>query len=910
MSFDFAKNEKDVLNFWKKNGVFDSLRRQNKGKKKWSFLDGPITANNPMGVHHAWGRTYKDMFQRYHAMKGLDQMYRNGFDCQGLWVEVEVEKEKGFKSKKDIEKYGIDKFVNDCKERVLKYSAIQTDQSIRLGQWMDWDNSYFTMSDENNYAIWNFLKVCQEKGLLYKGHDTVPWCPRCGTSISQHEILTEEYKELTHKSVYVKFKVKGEDSLYFLAWTTTPWTLPGNVALAVNPKMKYVKVKKDNDTYIVALSRANLVDGKVVETVLGKKLEGMEYEGIFDDLSGAGDHRVILWEDITEEEGTGVVHIAPACGSEDYQLARENKLEVIDLTDDESNYREGFGELTGKFVAGDEVREWIFKALGSNIFKTEDYVHRYPTCWRCKTELIFRLVDEWYIKMDPIRADLKKTAKKINWIPGFGLDRELDWLDNMSDWLISKKRYWGLALPIYECECGEVTVIGGKEELEEKAVSGFDKFRGNTPHRPWIDEVKIKCKCGKEVGRIKDVGNPWLDAGIVPFSTMSPDWFPADLVCESFPGQFKNWFYSLIVMSTVLSGKEPMKTVYGYASVKDEQGEEMHKSKGNAIWFDEAVEKVGVDPMRWLYLRQNPVNDLRFGWQAIEEVQKRLLTLYNVFTFYELYKVKDLKMKKSGNILDAWIQSRLNGLIAKVTDNLDKYNVSSAVGAIEEFFVSDLSLWYVRRSRKRFKENKEEIAVLYNVLLDLLKLIAPMMPFFAETLYQKIKSDDLPVSVHLLDWPKAGKSDIGLEESMNLARSIVSEALALRSEAGIKVRQPLGSLTIPVSLSDEILELIKDEVNVKEIKVGRSLKLDLKLTDALKEEGMIREWLRNVARTRKDRGWTVNDRVSITTTVSDLTVTDQLRNEAGAVEINIDQDLDKGDEIKINGEKHRLLIKK
>ncbi|MEA3344382.1 MAG: isoleucine--tRNA ligase, partial [Patescibacteria group bacterium] len=700
MDFDFAKTEKKILKFWKDKEIFNKLKEKNQGKKHWSFIDGPITANNPMGVHHAWGRTYKDLFHRYKALQGFDARYQSGFDCQGLWVEVEVEKEMGFKTKKDIEKFGVAPFVQACKDRVLKYSKIQTQQSIRLGQWMDWENSYYTMSDENNYAIWGFLKKCKEKGLLYKGRDVVPWCPRCGTAISQHEILTEEYKEIIHKSIFVKLAVKNEKQTFFLVWTTTPWTLPANVALAVNPKLTYVKVEdKKKNIFICLKDKANLVpEGKIIEEFLGQKLEGLEYEAMFDELEAVKneikkqDHRVILWKDVVEDEGTGVVHIAPGCGQEDFQLSKENKLTAINPTDSESRYQKGFGFLEGKLVS--ESADSIFKNLKKKglVFKIENYRHRYPTCWRCKSELIFRLVDEWYISMDKLRELLIKTTKQINWIPSFGLDRELDWLKNMQDWLISKKRYWGLALPIYECEkCGNFEVIGSKEELKEKAVSGWKKFDGNSPHKPWIDEVKIKCsKCGEVISRIPDVGNPWLDAGIVSFSTMKyyedkefwKKWFPADLISESFPGQFKNWFYSLIVMSAVLENTNPTKTVFAYALVRDEKGEEMHKSKGNAIWFDDAIEDIGADPMRWMYSRQNPAYNLNFGYKIVEEIKRKLLTLYNIFAFLDNYvdKKEDMtdSLPETNNILDKWIISCFNTLAHKVSSNLDKYNVSVA----------------------------------------------------------------------------------------------------------------------------------------------------------------------------------------------------------------------------------------
>jgi len=909
---NFPENENRILKFWKKNEIFKKLQKKNKGKKRWSFLDGPITANNPMGVHHAWGRTYKDLFQRYNAMKGFDQRYQNGFDCQGLWVEVEVEKEKGFKSKKDIEKFGIDKFVDACKERVLKYSKIQTDQSIRLGQWMDWDNSYFTMSDENNYTIWNFLKVCKEKGLLYKGHDSVPWCPRCGTAISQHEILTEEYREISHKSIYFQLPVKEEKNTFFLVWTTTPWTLPGNVALAVNPELEYVKVKKEESIYILLEKKARLVEGEIIGAMAGKDLEGLEYEGMFDELSGVKEHKVILWKDVTEEDGTGIVHIAPGCGAEDFQLAKKLKLPVVDLSDDESNYREEFGDLAGQFVGSEEVREWIFNDLKERgfVFKIEDYLHRYPTCWRCKTELIFRVVDEWYISMDKIRKKLLEVSKSIKWIPGFGLERELDWLKNMHDWLISKKRYWGLALPIYECQCGDFEVIGSKEELKERAVSGWDKFEGYSPHRPWIDEVKIKCsKCGEKVSRIKDVGNPWLDAGIVPFSTMA-DWFPAKFVCESFPGQFKNWFYSLIVMSTVLEGKAPVETIFGFASVKDEKGEEMHKSKGNAIWFDDAVEKIGADPMRWMYMRQNPVNDLKFGFHSAEEIKRKLLTLYNVYEFFGTYVDKKYYSNlKSKNVLDRWILSKFNNLVKRVSNDLDSYNAGSAVLSIENFFIEDLSLWYVRRSRKRFREeSKEAISTLYYILLNLSKLIAPVMPFFAEEMYSRLKTAKMPESVHLCDWPKAEKTNDKLEEKMSKVRDIVTLALAKRAESGIKVRQPLSELVIKNKLDKNLVELIKDEVNVKKVTVGKQIKLDTKITEELEKEGEYREMVRNVSKIRKEMGLTPKDSVVIDSTFDIINI-EEFKKEVGAKEFNIKDKVD-GKEVKINKKVCYISIKK
>ena len=887
MDLNFPQLEKKILKFWKAKKIFEKLQKKNQGKKRWSFLDGPITANNSMGVHHAWGRTYKDLFQRYKAMQGFDQKFQNGFDCQGLWVEVEVEKELGFKTKKDIEIYGIDKFVEKCKERVLKYSKIQTEQSIRLGQWMDWDNSYYTMSDENNYAIWNFLKKCWNDGNLYKGRDAVPWCPRCGTAISQHEILTEDYKEVTHDSLYLEYPIINKKDEFLLVWTTTPWTLPGNVAVAVDPKKDYALVSGSvagNKYYILKDLGASL-DLKVLEILKGEKLVGLEYQSPFDQLSRVKKslenyiHRVISADPqilpISQTEGTGLVHIAPGAGSEDFRLGKKLAIPVIELINEEANYLDGLDEFSGKNAKNDPaiIIDYLKnKDGGKYLFEIKKISHRYPVCWRCKEELVWRVVDEWYISMDKLREPLMEIAKKIKWLPSFGLDRELDWLKNMQDWLISKKRYWGLALPIFECKkCGNFEVIGSKEELEERAVDGWQKFAGHSPHRPWVDEVKIKCsKCGEIVSRVPDVGNPWLDAGIVSFSTMDESWFPADFICESFPGQFKNWFYSLIVMSTVLKETNPTKTIFGYASVRDEKDEEMHKSKGNAIWFDEAVEKIGADVMRWMYAKQNPVDNLRFGYNAAEETKRKLLTIYNVIEFFityiphEQYPKKE-ETPKSKNILDKWIISRLNNIIAKVTKSLDDFDAMRATLTIEDFFINDLSLWYVRRSRKRFQksQDKEEIQTLWSVLINIIKLMAPIMPFFAEENYGKLRSKEMPESVHLIDWPKAQEKyiDLELEESMAKTREIVALALAERAELGIKVRQPLASLCIKEKLDEGMLELIKDEVNVKKIILGECLKLDTEITPELKEEGLVREIIRNIQDARKKANLKPQDKV-------------------------------------------------
>ncbi len=860
---DFPALERDILRWWNEVKAFEKRRALNLGKKRWSFIDGPITANNPMGVHHAWGRTYKDLWHRYKAMQGFDTRYQNGFDGQGLWIEVEVEKELGFQTKRDIEAFGIARFVELCKERVRKFSAIQTQQSIRLGYWMDWDNSYHTMSDENNYCIWMFLKRCHEKGYIYKGHDVMPWCPRCATGISQHEIVTEGYQELTHRSVTLRFPLKDRVGESLLVWTTTPWTLTSNVAAAVHPDLTYVQVRQGNETYYLSKGTLHILRGRyeVLGELRGAEMLGWRYHGPYDELPtvvrvGVPEvHRVIPWDAVGEAEGTGIVHIAPGCGAEDFDLGQRDGLPAIAPLDEFGNFVEGFGFLSGTSV--EKSADPIFADLEQKglVYRIEAYSHRYPTCWRCKSELVFRLVDEWFISMDQLRHDIMAVTKQIRWIPAFGLERELDWLQHMDDWMISKKRYWGLALPIYECKsCGRFEVIGSEIELKERAVAGWEEFAGHSPHRPWIDAVKIRCQnCGAVVSRIPDVGNPWLDAGIVPYSTLDyrhnraywEKWFPAHFITESFPGQFRNWFYSLLAMSTVLENRPPFLTVLGYALVRDEHGEEMHKSKGNAIWFDDAAETIGVDTMRWMYCSQKPELNLNFGYGPANETRRRfLIPLWNVYSFLVTYaRIDGWKPPKGMEIrtdtpdlalLDRWILAKLSVATSSVTAALDDYDAYTATRHLEAF-VEDLSNWYVRRSRRRFWKTEADAdkeaayRTLYYVLVTLCKLLAPFIPFTTEAMYQNlVRAVDAsaPESVHHNDWPAAqplSAEDKALLADMDVALRAARLGRAARATANLKLRQPLArALVVTTSPAERaalerLRTLVADEVNVKEL---------------------------------------------------------------------------------------------
>ena len=949
---NFVTGEHSVLKFWEIQQIFLQLRQKNSGRKRWSFLDGPITANNPMGVHHAWGRTYKDTYQRFFAMTGHDQRYQNGFDCQGLWVEVEVEKQLGLGTKTAVHEFGIDNFVNECKRRVLRFAARQTEQSQRLGYWMDWDNptqlrqlaehlgtdtevtitapsgksetakahqlveklgnpewggSYFTFSTENNETIWTFLKKCFERGKIYQGHDVMPWSGRGGSAYSQMEIA-EGRKLTTHKSVFVRFPIKREVNVsdeksanhehpshdvpshqpateYLLVWTTTPWTLTSNVACAVNPDLDYIKIQTKRDSAIYYFAKDNLnyqrlssefKDGfgrpewkwpegvpklktlgqifkeqggfEELSTLKGAEMVGWIYSGPFDDLKaqqqkggvpvdesnptcGAESHRVIDGgrdsrgsANVVAGEGTGIVHIAPGCGDIDHKIGVALGLPVIAPLKDDGTYSEEFGEFTGREAISPATAELVFEKLKARgmLVAVETYPHIYPHCWRTGDELVFRLVDEWFINMD-WRDEIKDVTRQIKWLPDSidGQEREIDWLTNMGDWMISKKRFWGLALPIWvnEEDPSDFEVIGSLAELKERSIEGWGDFEGNTPHRPWIDGVIIESqtpgKEGQRMRRVPDVGNPWLDAGIVPFSTMGYNtnredwqkWYPADLVTECFPGQFRNWFYSMLSLSTMMrydeadnaEDKKPFRTLLGHRLVQNEQGKPMHKSDGTAIWFEEAAEQLGVDTMRWMYLAQNPAQDLRFGTRHPEEPvtlqtpegpisktkegvptskvtsgpadetrRQILIPLWNCYKFFVDYAIADgfmpsdaLKQRVAQSShfverdgyfeiaerpeIDRWILSNLQSLIEVADREMSNYN-APAFCAAAAGFIDDLSNWYIRRNRRRFWRSKDAgdtdknaaYETLYEVLVTLCRLLAPCIPFLTERMYQNL----------------------------------------------------------------------------------------------------------------------------------------------------------------------------
>ena len=846
---DHPALEREVLQRWDEEQTFQRLREQNRGNDRFSFLDGPITANNPMGVHHAWGRTLKDVFQRYKALRGFDERYQNGFDCQGLWVEVEVEKELGLNSKREIEEYGLAEFAERCKERVARFVKVMTEQSKRLGQWMDWGNDYLTFSDTNIEYIWRFLKETHRRGWLYKGHRSTQWCPRCGTSLSQHEQAGEEnYKELEHPSLYVRFPLKGREGEALVVWTTTPWTLPANVAAAVEPDADYGL--RDGGWRLAEEG------GQYDRVVKGKELVDLEYVGPFDELPAQENvvHRVIPWREVALDEGTGIVHIAPGAGTEDFELSRVHDLPVLVPIDEGGRFLPGYGPFEG--LSTDEAAEPIVEALRERGLLAEagTIVHRYPICWRCKTPLVFRVVDDWFIGCDELRQPLLDANQDVAWTPPQYKKRMDDWLRNMGDWNISRKRYFGLPLPFYPCHCGQLNVIGSLAELKERATSGLDQLQ--ELHRPWIDEVPIRCEsCGEEVRRIREVGDAWLDAGIVPLSTLgwqSPEWvehgygtgaakgltgadlpdndywelwFPADWISES-REQIRLWFYSISFMSMTLVGRLPYRAVLAYERVRDEHGLEMHKSTGNAIEANEAFDRMGADIMRWLYFARPPDQNINFGYGPADEVKRRLLTLWNSVGFLVTYaNIAGWRPEwgaepSSEQPLDRWLVARTAALVRDAEAAYERY-WTPALTSLFEGFVDDLSNWYIRRSRRRFWNGEPEaLATLWWSVVQALRVVSPAMPFLADHLWRALVLEG-PDSVHLSGWPEIGETDERLLSEFAAVRRVVELGRQARAQSGLKLRQPLRRLV--VQGADEVSTHageIAEELSVKEVEFG------------------------------------------------------------------------------------------
>ncbi|MFP3881006.1 MAG: isoleucine--tRNA ligase [Actinomycetota bacterium] len=853
--------ERRILEWWDDNATFQKLREKNQGAEPFSFIDGPVTANKTLGVHTAWGRTLKDVIQRYQAARGKDLRYQNGFDCQGLWIEVGVEQDLGLNSKKEIEEYGLEDFARKCREKVAWSVKELRRGSKRLGMWMDWDNDYLTFADNNIEYIWRFLATLHERGWLYLGERATEWCPRCGTSISQHEITGQSgvYQEKTDPSLQVRLPLVDRPGEGLVIWTTTPWTIPANVAAAVHPEYTYGK--RPNGDW-VAVER--FPEEEFTDTKPGSELVGWKYRAPFEDLEAGADvdHFVIPWDEVTMEQGTGIVHIAPGAGAEDFELGREHGLPVLAPVDGEGKFYPAYGWLAG--ITTTEAKQPIIDALEEKgvLVEVGEYPHSYPHCWRCDTPLIFRVADDWYISVDEIRQPLKDANAKVAWTPPYMGKLMDDWLNNMGDWNISRRRYYGLPLPFYVCDCGEMTVIGSKSELAAKATAGMDQLE--ELRRPWIDRVTIRCDhCGNtELTRIEEVGDVWLDAGIVPFSTLGwrndewvpggnatgaargltnadlPDhaywekWFPADWVSEM-REQVRLWFYSQLFMSVALEGVAPFKSVLGYERMLAEDGREMHGSWGNLISAEDAFENMGADVMRWLYCGHPPDRNLLFGYEGAHEVRRRLLTLWNSARFLIDYgniegftpNYTDLESGLSDLELtttDRWLLARAGQAVDETREGYDRLRTDEVITAFERY-VDDLSNWYIRRSRRRFYDYDDAaFRTLWVAVVTALRIISPVMPFLTEHLWASLVAgpcQGAPESVHLAGWPESpGKTDERLLAEMAAVRQVVEAGRRARMEANIKLRQPLRRIIVRgADLASAHSSEIEEELRVKEV---------------------------------------------------------------------------------------------
>jgi isoleucyl-tRNA synthetase len=848
-----------VLDRWDAERTFEALRAKNRGGPKWSFVDGPVTANKKLAVHTAWGRTLKDVFQRYKAARGFDQRYQNGFDCQGLWIEVGVERQLGFNSKREIEEYGLERFAAKCREVVVESSEQLTRGSIRLGQWMDWGNDYFTFSDTNIEYIWRFLKIVHERGWLYLGHRATAWCPRCGTSLSQHELTQGGvYQEKTDPSLYVRFPLldPGHEGESVVIWTTTPWTLPANVAAAVHPDGEYGL--RDNGEWVLV---ARYPDERFVRRAKGSELVALRYTGPFDNLApGASvDHRIVPWDEVSldQEEGTGIVHIATGAGPEDFELGRALGLPVLAPVDESGHFYDQYGWLHGRSTI--EVADQIVADLAERGFlvAAETYTHPYPHCWRCDTAIIYRLSDDWFIAADEIRPTLLEQNAKVEWVPEYMGKRMDDWLRNLGDWNISRRRYYGLPLPFYPCSCGHLNVIGSKAELAERAVDPLDDLP--ELRRPWIDRIRIRCAdCDEPVSRVLEVGDVWLDAGIVPFSTLGwqnpelipegyatgaakgltkadlPDhaywekWFPADWVSEM-REQIRLWFYSQFFMSCVLIGRSPYDRVLGYEKMLDEKGREMHGSWGNMIDAEDAFMRMGADVMRWQYCAQPPDRNLLFGFGPAHEIKRKLLTLWNSAAFLVSYAniagfepvAADLDGgPPAKRPLDRWLVERTHELVREAEVAYEATLTVTVIRAFEAF-VDDLSNWYIRRSRRRFwDEDEAAFRTLWYALVQSLRVIGPVMPFLADHLWWNL-ARGREASVHLSGWPEVPAADDRLLDEIAAVRAVVELGRQARSSSGLKLRQPLRRMVVSgAPLAHGHADEIADELRVKGVEFG------------------------------------------------------------------------------------------
>ena len=839
-----SENEKKVLDKFKKEDILNKSIENRSKSEDFVFYDGPATANGMPGIHHMLAKLLKDTFCKYKTMKGYRVLRKVGWDTHGLPVEVQVEKELGFSGKTDIEKYGIKEFNQKCRESVWKNEAAFKDFTEKMGQFIDLENPYITYDNDYIETEWWILKQFFDKGLIYDGLKILPYCPRCGTGLASHEVA-QGYKEISVNTVTVPFKLKDEDA-YLLVWTTTPWTLLSNVAACVNPNETYVKCLSKGYNFIVAEKLAHKVLGdefEVVEKYQGKDLEYKEYEQLLPFLKTNKKGFFITCDTyVTMEDGTGIVHIAPAFGQDDYEVGLKYDLPILNPVDEQGNYTDG--PWKGRFVLDPELEIEIIKYLASEdkLFKKQKMEHNYPHCWRCNTPLLYYSKPSLYIKVTDFKDEIIEANKKVNWYPDYvGEKRFGNWLENLNDWAISRNRYWGTPIPLWKCSCGHTHMIGSRKELVELSIEKIDE--SIELHRPYVDDIHIKCpECGKEMTRVTDVMDCWFDSGAMPFAEyhypfenkeLFESQFPADFICEGID-QTRGWFYSLIVISTFLKGCAPYKNVLVNDLVLDKFGNKMHKSKGNSVSPFETLENYGADATRFYMLYASPVwTPLKFDEDGIKEVNAKFFnTLKNTYTFFSMYANTDNIDPREYNVnyndleeIDKWLISKYNRLVKEMTSSMDIYDLNKAVKLVANFVSEDLSNWYIRRNRKRFwsseldNSKKAVYQTTYEILVGICELIAPMVPFISEEIYNNLTGK----SVHLADYPVCNEKLINdtIEKRMDLVRDLISLGRNVREEAKIKVRQPISEVLIDAKNKDlisDLVSLINEELNVKEVK--------------------------------------------------------------------------------------------
>lgn len=920
---NFPKLEEEMLAFWEKENIFNKTLEKEAPKGSFVFFEGPPTANGKPGIHHIEARAFKDCMPRFRTMQGYKVERKAGWDTHGLPVELEVEKKLGFTGKKDIEEFGIGEFNKQCKESVWKYLDDWRYITRRIGFWLDLEKPYVTYEPEYIESLWHIIKQVWDRELLYKDYKVVPWCPRCGTGLSSHE-LAQGYKDVKDLSVTAEFVVKSSACevlssdlrTSLLAWTTTPWTLPGNVALAVGSSMIYSVIEKEDEgnegrvRFVLAKELLPKVfegsEYDVIAEVKGEELLGTVYEPLYpfmtEQVEGENKtkveekaYRVYPADFVTTEDGTGIVHTAVMYGQDDFVLGNEIGLPKHHLVNLDGTFKDGADFLSGRFVKDEQVAIDIIKDLAHRglLFHKAKYEHSYPHCWRCKTPVIYYARDSWYIRMSSLRDELLENNSQINWEPSHIKDGRFgEWLREVKDWAFSRERYWGTPLPIWECAgCDNKICVGSFEELGSLATKDIgEEF---DPHRPYVDDIVLKCdKCSGEAKRVPDVCDVWFDSGSMPFAQWHYPFenkeridedvsFPADYISEAID-QTRGWFYTLLAVSTLLGKGAPYKNVICLGHILDADGKKMSKSLGNIVEPNEVIDTYGADAVRWyMYTINQPGESKRFDLKILDEMVKKVfMLLWNVQSFYEMYSDKaEHQTGASPNVLDKWILSRLNTLIKDSTNQLENYKVTEPVRAIGEF-INDLSTWYIRRSRGRYKGSDDidkgyALATTRTCLIEISKLMAPFAPFLADVIYQRMNGSKQ--SVHLEEWPLVDESllDDAVLSDMGRTRSIVSRALERRVDAGRSVKQVLAKaiITIPEDeLADEFIDVIKDEVNVKEVEIQKgeyAVELDLLLTPDLIREGMIREIIRRVNGMRKKQELSIEDRIMLSITSLD-----------------------------------------